>query len=137
MSPTSPLPGWLSDAIEALAAGDVEGYTRMYAPDAVHELPFSRDGFMHRIEGRDAITAYMSRLPGRIRFGGLEQIRVREAGNELIVEADGHHQRVAQDAPASAPIPFDVRYVWFITVREDGLVAHFRDYTIPLLPLAE
>jgi ketosteroid isomerase-like protein len=133
VSPTSLLPGWLSDAIEALAAGDVEGYTRMYAPDAVHELPFSRDGFQRRIEGRDAITAYMSRLPGRIRFGGLEQVRVREAGDELIVEADGHHQRVDQ----GVPVAFDVRYVWFITVRDDGLVSRFRDYTIPLLPLAE
>jgi ketosteroid isomerase-like protein len=32
-----------------------------------------------------------------------------------------------------AEIPFDVRYVWFITVR-DGQVTHFTDYTLPGQP---
>jgi uncharacterized protein len=129
VSPSSTLPGWLSDALDALAAGDVDGYLRMYAPDAVHEIPHTREGVPHRIEGRDEIAAYMGRLPGLIRFGSIEQIQVREVGDELIVEADGHHRRIEGD------VPFDVRYVWFIT-HHDGLVSHFRDYMIPLPPQA-
>ena len=129
MSKASTLPRWLSDAFDSLAAGDVDGYLRIYAPDAVHEIPFTREGAMRRLEGREAIAAYMSRLPGLIRFGGIEQVRAREVGDELIVEADGHHRRIEGD------VPFDVRYVWFIT-HHDGLVSHFRDYMFPLPPAA-
>jgi ketosteroid isomerase-like protein len=128
MSSTSTLPTWLSTATAALAAGDIDTWMAIYTPDAVHELPFSRHGVSRRVEGRDEIAAYMSQLPGRIRFGEFDVLSVREVGDELIVEADGHHFR-------EDDTPFDVRYVWFITLR-DGLISHFRDYTLPLLPLA-
>ncbi len=50
---------------------------------------------------------------------------MREAGDELIIEATGHHRRVSDDAPR------DLSYVWLTTLR-DGKVAHFRDYMNPL-----
>jgi uncharacterized protein len=128
VSPASVLPTWLADAVNSLAAGDIDAWMKIYTPDAVHELPFSRDGVMRRVEGHEQIAAYMSRLPGRIRFGAIGEIRAREVGDELIVEAEGHHHR-------TDGTPFDVRYIWFITIR-DGLVSYFRDYTLPLLPLA-
>jgi uncharacterized protein len=121
VSPASVLPGWLSDALGSLAAGDIDGWMQVYAPDAVHEFPFAPDGAVRRLEGRDEIAAYMSRLPQTIRFGTISNVRVREAGDELIIEADGHHRRIADDTP------LDLRYIWFITVRA-GRVSHFRDY---------
>ena len=125
MSPTSTLPEWFARAIEALRAGNVDGYLAIYAPDAVHEFPFAPEGGLHRLAGRDAIAACMRQLPERIRFGSLDDVRVREAGEELIVEAVGHHHSLPDDAPRV------LRYVWFITSR-DGQVTHFRDYMSPL-----
>ena len=125
MSPTSTLPAWFTRAIEALKAGDIDGWMEIYAPDAVHEFPFAPEGAVRQLEGRDAIAAYMRRLPGFTRFGSLSDVRAREVGNELIIEATGHHRRVADDSPR------DLSYVWFITLR-DGQVAHFRDYMNPL-----
>ena len=86
MEPTSVLPAWFADAVGSLAAGDVDGWISMYAPDAVHEFPWAPEGRVRRLEGRDAIAAYMSRLPQVMRFGPLTDVRVREAGDELIVE---------------------------------------------------
>jgi ketosteroid isomerase-like protein len=120
----STLPGWLSDALGAFAAGDTDGFMKIYAPEAVHEFPFAAEGQARRLEGRDEIAAYMRQLPGRIRFGSFENIRVREIGDEVIMEADGHHQRLDGT-------PFNVRYVSFITLR-DGLVSYYRDYMGPL-----
>jgi uncharacterized protein len=125
MSPTSSLPGWFARALEALRAGDIASWMEIYTPDAVHEFPFAPEGAIQRLEGRDAIMAYMSQLPKRIRFGSLSDVRVREAGNEVIIEATGHHRNIADDSPR------DLSYVWFITLR-DGQVAHFRDYMNPL-----
>ena len=72
---------------------------KIYAPDAVHESPFAPEGRFNKLEGREAIEAYMSRLPTLVRFGSLSDLRVREVGNELIIEATGHHRRVSDDTP--------------------------------------
>jgi ketosteroid isomerase-like protein len=125
MSPTSTLPEWFARAIEALQAGDTDGYMEIYAPDAVHEFPFAPEGAIRRLAGRDAIAAYMRRLPELMRFGSLSDVRVRETGDEFIIEAMGHHRRIPDDTPR------DLSYVWFIT-RRDGQVVHFRDYMNPL-----
>jgi ketosteroid isomerase-like protein len=126
MSPATVVPGWFNDALQGLLAGDVDAYLKIYAPDAVHEFPVTREGGPRRLQGRDEIAAYMSQISGRLRFGTLTGIKVRESGDELIIEADGHHRRIEE----GADVPFDVRYVWFITVR-DGQVTHFTDYTWP------
>lgn len=126
MPPAAVLPGWLDDALQGLLAGDVDAYLKIYAPDAVHEFPVTREGGRRRLQGRDEIAAYMSQISGRLRFGTLAGIKVREADDEIIIEADGHHQRIEQGVEA----PFDVRYIWFITVR-GGQVTHFTDYTLP------
>ena len=116
---------WFARAIEALQAGNIDGWMEIYAPDAVHEFPFAPEGAPRRLEGRDTIAAYMGQLPKLIRFGSLSDVRVREAGDEVIIEATGHHRRVSDDTPR------ELSYVWFITLR-DGKVTHFRDYMNPL-----
>jgi ketosteroid isomerase-like protein len=124
MPPTSSLPAWFEHAIESLQAGNIDGWMEIYAADAIHEFPFAPAG-APRLEGRDVIAAYMRLLPARIHFGSLSDVRVREAGDELIIEATGHHRRVSDGAPR------DLSYVWFIT-RRDGKVTHIRDYMNPL-----
>ena len=40
-----------------------EAYASLLTEDAVHEYPYAPAGFPKRVEGRDAITAYMVNLP--------------------------------------------------------------------------
>jgi len=129
MSPTSTLPPWFAQAVEALQAADVDRWLDIYAPDAVHEFPFAPEGAVTRLEGRDEIAAYMREIPKRTRFGTLSDVRVREAGDEVIIEATGHHRRISDGTPR------DISYVFFITLR-DGKVTNFRDYMNPLQLLA-
>ena len=123
MSPT--LPRSIETAVKALQAGNIDGWMEIYAADAVHEFPFAPKDSVQKLEGRDKIAAYMGQLPTMIHFGDLSDIRVREADDELIIEATGHHRRVRDDTSC------DVSYVWFIT-RRNGKVVQFRDYTNPL-----
>ena len=125
MVPAATLPRLIGAAVEALQAGNIDGWMTIYAPDAVHEFPFAPKDGVQKLEGREEIAAYMGQLPKMIRFGELSDIRVREAGDELIIEATGHHRRVSDDAQRA------ISYVWFITLR-DGKVVHFRDYMNPL-----
>jgi ketosteroid isomerase-like protein len=124
VAPQTTFPQWLADAIEGLVAGNIDAWMAVYADDAVHEFPFAADGAPGRLEGKDEIGRYMAQIPNRIRFGSFSDVRVREAGDEVIVEADGHGRRLPDETP------FDLRYVWIIT-RRDGRVTHIRDYMSP------
>ena len=130
MAPASAVPGWLAEAFDCLAVGDVDGWASIYAPDAVHEIPFAPEERRRRLEGREAIAARLREVfdvdKGRIRFGSFDNVRVRESGDEVIIEGDGHHRRTADGAPV------EIRCVWFIT-RRGGQVTHFRDYMNPLI----
>ena len=125
MPPKSVLPNWFEQAVEALRTGNIKGWMAIYAPDAIHEFPFALEGAPRELVGRDAIAAYMNQIPARIRFGALSDVRVRETGDELIIEATGHHRRVKDDTAT------DLAYVWFITLR-DGKVVRFTDYMNPI-----
>ena len=125
MSQESNLPGWFANAIESLQVGNIDGWMAIYAPDASHEFPFAPEGAPRRLVGLDVIAAYMRQLPELIRFGSLSDVRVREVGCELIIEATGHHRRIPDDTA------MDLSYVWFLTLL-DGKVTHFRDYMNPL-----
>jgi uncharacterized protein len=117
-------PEWFTAALDALRAGDVDGFMRMYEEDAVHEFPFAPEGAPRRLEGKSAIAEYMKVLPARVEFESFEDVRVHAAGDELIVEATGHGRRPGSGAP------FHMQYVWFIT-HKDGRVSLFRDYMNP------
>lgn len=121
---TSVPPRWFTQALEALRAGDVDAFVSMYDDDAVHEFPWAPEGRAGRLEGKAAIAAYMSNLPAVVRFESFDDVRVREVGDELIVEASAHGRRPDTGAP------FDMDYVWFIT-HENGRVSRFRDYMNP------
>jgi ketosteroid isomerase-like protein len=126
---TDELPSWLAGAMAGLAAGDVDAWLDAFAEDAVHEFPFAAPGAPQRLDGKEAMRAYMTALSGHLRFGALSDVRVREAGDATVIEAEGHHW----DADG---VPFDLRYVWIIT-RRGGLVARLRDYMGPRRPRNE
>jgi uncharacterized protein len=114
------VPDWFAGGLAALRSGDVDGWMKLYADDAVHEFPFADAGRPSRLEGKAAIAAYMQEVPKRVRIDAFEAVRVRETGNELIVEAVGNGTR-----PDGTP--FHVQYVWFIT-HDNGRITRFRDY---------
>lgn len=124
MSHDPSVPGWLSDAIGGLKAGDVDAWMEVYSDDAVHEFPFAPAGAPPRLEGKATIRAFMAGIGERIRFGTFDVLRVMQAGDEVVVEAEGHHHDAATGAP------FDLRYVWIFT-RRDGRVARVSDYMGP------
>jgi uncharacterized protein len=123
--PTAAAPEWFTAALDALLAGDADRFVEMYEDDAVHEFPFAPEGAPERLEGKPAIAEYMKDLPVKVKFDSFDVVGLREAGDELIVEATGHGRRPGSSAP------FHMQYVWFIT-HKDGRVSRFRDYMSPL-----
>ncbi|MDX3853083.1 nuclear transport factor 2 family protein [Streptomyces sp. AK02-01A] len=126
MSSSSTLPQWFSRALDSLWARDLDGFTSIFAPDALYEIPFTPTGPV-RLEGREEIGTFMRGLldGGRLRYGSLTEVRAYETQDDLIVEAVARHHRSADGSP------LDLSYIWFVT-RQDGQVSRFRDYMNPL-----
>jgi uncharacterized protein len=120
-------PEWFTAALDALRTGDVDRFLQMYDDDAVHEFPFALEGRPERLAGKSAIAEYMKDLPARVQIESFDEVTVREAGDELIVEARAHGVRPGSGAP------FDMQYVWFIT-HKNGRISRFRDYMNPMRP---
>ncbi|WP_037861451.1 nuclear transport factor 2 family protein [Streptomyces sp. NRRL S-340] len=126
MASSSNLPPWFSRALDSLWAGDLGGFTSIFAQDALYEIPFTPTGPV-RLTSREEIGAFMRGLldDGRLRYGRLTEVRAYETGDDLIVEAVARHHRSADGSP------IDLSYIWFVT-RRDGYVTRFRDYMNPL-----
>lgn len=124
MTEETAVPEWLAAAAYGLASGDVDAWMAMYADDAVHEFPFAEAGAIRRLEGADSIRTYMEATRGSVRFGSLDDVHVRDLGEEIIIEAEGHH------FDATSGDPFDIRYLWIIT-RRNGKVTRLQDYMGP------
>ncbi len=126
MASSSTLPSWFSRALDSLWAGDLDGFTSIFAPDALYEIPFTPTGPV-RLTTREGIATFMRGLldGGQLLYGSLTEVRAYETGDDLIVEAVARHHRSADGSP------IDLRYIWFVT-RRDGYVTRFRDYMNPL-----
>ncbi len=126
MTSSSTLPPWFSRAVESLWAGDLDGFTSIFAPNALYEIPFTPSGPV-RLTNREEIATFMRGLldAGRLRYGSFTEVRAYETGEDLIVEAVARHHRSADGSPV------DLSYIWFVT-RQDGHVTRFRDYMNPL-----
>jgi ketosteroid isomerase-like protein len=93
---SSALPPWFSGAVDSLWAGDLDGFTSIFAPDALYEIPFTPTGPV-RLTGREGIDTFMRGLldAGQLRYGSLTEVRAYETGDDLIVEAVARHHRSA------------------------------------------
>lgn len=114
----------LTAGLEAFHREDVETFMAMYREDAVHEFPFAPEGMPARVEGREAIEAWMRTVPDLLTLdGGMHDLRIHEGGDTLTAEwsSTGHF---ADGTPAA------ISYVAVVTFDGD-LVAHYRDYINP------
>lgn len=115
----------LTASLDAFHREDVGTFMAMYHDDAVHEFPFAPDGMPTRVEGREAIEAWMRTVPDLLTLdGGMHDLRIHEGADTLTAEwsSTGHF---ADDTPAA------ISYVAVVTFEGD-LVVRYRDYINPL-----
>lgn len=100
----------------------------VYAAAAVHEFPFTRPGLPSRIEGRDAITGFITAFwdISPLRYERYRTIAIhRTADPDTIIveqEVEGTSSRTGS---------FVLPNIMVLTAR-DGEIVHLRDYANPL-----
>jgi uncharacterized protein len=115
------------EALRFVRERDIDGYTGMFTPDGVVELPFPLPGMPRRIEGREAIhhvfaPVWRAQKDSGRRIEKVDPVAVHEGQNPelVVIEFDVH-------GVEASGTPYRMSYVHVVTVR-DGRIAVLRDY---------
>ncbi|MFJ3903724.1 nuclear transport factor 2 family protein [Streptomyces sp. NPDC090025] len=115
--------------LRLLLAEDIPGWVSLWAEHGAMEFPFAPPGWPARLDGRDAIDAYMRPYPEQIDLHDFPEadllIHQTADPRTIVVEMRGVGRLVGTGDP------FDMRYIAVVTV-EDGLFTSYRDYWNPL-----
>ncbi|WP_343244541.1 nuclear transport factor 2 family protein [Streptomyces sp. SID11385] len=111
---------------QAMLDKSADALADLYAPDAVHEFPFTSPGFPTRFEGREAVRAGYAAAWGAspVRVREVRRVSVHDTGDPEVLVAE--HVVVAT-LPDKADAVFTVPGLLVLRVR-DGLLTHVRDY---------
>lgn len=106
---------------------DIDGWTALIADEAVFEFPYAPAGFPARLDGKDAVAAYMRGYPDALDLREVVGLRIHELRDPgtVVAEWRGVGRIVATGAAYEMP------YVAVVTV-EGGLITRYRDYWNPL-----
>ncbi|MEU0131861.1 nuclear transport factor 2 family protein [Streptomyces sp. NPDC006289] len=117
-------------SLRLLLAKDIPAWVALWAEDGVMEFPFAPDGRPKRLEGREAIAAYMHPYPDHIDLHDFPELRIHQTTEPetIVIEMRGVGRLVESGRP------FDMTYIAVVTVR-DGRITSYRDYWNPLTVL--
>jgi uncharacterized protein len=115
-------------ALDALTRGDTKPWSEMFHADGVMEFPYAPPGFPQRLDGQEAIRAYMVNYPDNVRVERVEPAAVHHADDAMVVEFD------LQIVAVKTGNRVRMRYVGILT-HADGKLRRYRDYWDPLVAL--
>ncbi|MYS90584.1 MULTISPECIES: nuclear transport factor 2 family protein [Streptomyces] len=131
-APTAPIaPADLyRHSLRLLLEKDISAWVGLWAEDGVMEFPFAPPGWPRRLEGKEAIAAYMRPYPDHIDLHAFPDLRIHRTTDPetIVAEMRGVGRLVKTDSP------YEMTYIAVVTVR-DGLIASYRDYWNPLAVL--
>lgn len=125
-APTSPADLY-RHSLRLLLDKDIAAWLDLWAVDGVMEFPFAPDGRPRRLEGKEAVAAYMRPYPDHIDLHGFPALQIHETTDPqiIVVEMRGVGRLVKTGEP------FEMTYIAVVTVR-DGHFTSYRDYWNPL-----
>jgi ketosteroid isomerase-like protein len=109
---------------------DITAWVGLWADDGVMEFPFAPEGWPKRLEGKEAIAAYMRDYPDHIDLRDIPDLRVHRTTepDTVVVEMRATGRLVRTGAP------YDMTYIAVVTATE-GRFTSYRDYWNPLAVL--
>ncbi len=114
-------------SLQLLLDKNIPEWGDLWAEDGVMEFPFAPQGWPERLEGKEAIAAYMRHYPDHIDLHDFPDVRIHQtiAPETIVVEMRGVGRLVETGSS------FTMRYIAVVTVQ-DGRITSYRDYWNPL-----
>ena len=120
----------LAEHLRLTAAGRVDEWVTLFAPDAVLEFPYAPAGVPRRVTGRDALFAHMSHFPETfdVEFGDLV---FHETVDPSLVIAEFRSTGTARPTGK----PYEQTCISVVWTNDDALITHYLDYWNPLVAI--
>ncbi|WP_293400531.1 nuclear transport factor 2 family protein [Phenylobacterium sp.] len=117
----------LQDALGERIDPSAANFIEMMSEDFVMEFPYARPGMQRRIEGRQAVVAYLMGVAGSVSVDTVGNVVVHQTGDPevVIVEFEARGRALKVDEP------YEQRYISVIRAR-GGRMIHYKDYWDPL-----
>ncbi|WP_411117295.1 nuclear transport factor 2 family protein [Streptomyces sp. 058-1L] len=120
----------VAEHLRLTAAGRVDEWVTLFAPDAVLEFPFAPDGVERRVAGRDALVAHMRHFPETfdVEFGDLV---FHETVDPSLVIAEFRSTGTARPTGKS----YEQTCISVVRTDDDARITHYLDYWNPLVAI--
>ena len=114
-------------SIETFVSKDIKGWVALADQNIVTEFPFAPEGAPRRLEGRDALYAYLKDYPN--------VIDIRSMPTWKAYATDDPATAIVEWSVSGEVLPngnsYNMKYATFITFR-DGLMTKYREYWDPM-----
>lgn len=113
--------------LQLLLEKDIPGWVELWDDHGVFEFPFAPEGWPMRLEGKNAVGAYMRHYPDHVDLHDFPEVTIHQTTvpETIVVEMRGVGRLVETGSP------FDMTYIAVVTVK-DGRITSYRDYWNPL-----
>ncbi|OZM80958.1 nuclear transport factor 2 family protein [Pseudonocardia sp. MH-G8] len=113
--------------LDLLLAKDMDAIADLWAEHGSAEFPFAEGASPGRLDGREAVRAYLAGYPELMDVRSIPTITVHhtQQPDTVVVEFSAHGSTVRTGEP------YRLDYVTVITTQE-GLITRYRDYWNPL-----
>lgn len=120
----------VTEHLRLTAAGQVEEWLKLFAPDGVLEFPFAPAGVPARLQGRDALSAHMTHFPDNfdVEFVDLEFHETTDPGRVV-----AEFRSVGAAVPTGKP--YEQTCISVVYVDNSGLITRYIDYWNPLIAI--
>jgi hypothetical protein len=118
----------VSRYLDAINSCDLETQGRLFAEDAVFEMPYAPDGFQRRFVGRDEILAFLATVPTLTDAENLHDVQL-ETYHSDPGEVIAHFKSDMVMKPTGAE--YRNEYIALFTLR-DGRITRFAEYFDPI-----
>jgi ketosteroid isomerase-like protein len=120
----------VAEHLRLTAAGRVEEWVTLFAPDAVLEFPFAPAGVPRRVAGRDALVAHMSGFPETFDVEFVDLVFHETVDPSLVI---AEFRSTGTALPTGKP--YEQTCISVVRTDDDARITHYLDYWNPLVAI--
>lgn len=120
----------LAEHLRLTAAGRLDEWAELFAPDAVLEFPFAPAGMPRQVKGREALAAHMANFPKMFDVEFVDLVFHETIDPSLVI---AEFRSTGTALPTGKP--YEQTCISVVRTNGDALITHYLDYWNPLVAI--
>lgn len=120
----------VAEHLRLTAAGRLDEWANLFAPDAVLEFPFAPAGMPRQVTGREALVAHMSNFPRMFAVEFVDLVFHETTDPSLVI---AEFRSTGTALPTGKP--YEQTCISVVRTNGNALITHYLDYWNPLVAI--